>query len=104
MGARAQVLIKETGVYLYSHWGSGTIEEDVSRVLKTKIARNRRKDPEYLARIIFDYLKEPYQSKERELGFGIGTKQNDIDKLVTVFPDKIVVNDYITGHEREVKI
>jgi len=80
MGARAQVHIKDTGVYLYTHWGAGSIEEDA----KNAIARGVRwDDPEYLTRIIFDQMKGTNTTSE--LGFGIGTSQHgDIEKLITV--------------------
>lgn len=80
MGARAQVKIQDTGVFLYTHWGSGEIVDDV----RTAIRQGKRlDDPEYLARIIFDRMKR--FSKSSETGFGIGTGQHgDIDILVSV--------------------
>lgn len=79
MGARAQVKINDTGVYLYTHWGAGKIVEDVQEALSR---RARWSDPEYLARIIFDQMKGADMS---ELGFGIGTGEHgDIEMLITI--------------------
>jgi hypothetical protein len=83
MGARAQVLIKDEGVYLYTHWGSGNIVADVRTALRSGAGRNRIDDPEYLARIIFDVMQAGEHGTET--GFGIGTSEHgDIDILVTV--------------------
>ena len=80
MGARAQVHIKDTGVYLYTHWGAGHIFEDVAEAIQKNW---RWDDPEYLTRIIFDCMKR--SDIEGETGFGIGTaKHGDIEKLVVV--------------------
>src|SRR4051794_39693025 len=90
MGARAQVLIQDEGVYLYTHWGSGSIVDDVRQALKSEAGRNRVDDPEYLARIIFDVMKDG--DTTGETGFGIGTSRHgDIDVLVTVNCDKRTV-------------
>jgi len=71
MGDRAQVLIKDEGVYLYTHWGASKLEEVVRRALER--GKSRWNDPEYLARIIFC---EMVKGREMELtGYGIGTKQ-----------------------------
>ena len=84
MGARTQVLIKDTGVYLYSHWGSGSIMLAVVRAIANEW---RWDDPEYLARIIFDEMMSGNHGGET--GFGIGTKMHgDLDNLVTVDCDK----------------
>lgn len=92
MGAKAQVWMKETGVYLYTHHGGATIYEDVQNILDTQPALNRAEDPEYLTRIIFEGLVTKGFDKER--GFGVGTLQHsDIEKLVTVEGGKI------TGYE-----
>jgi hypothetical protein len=81
MGDRGQVLIKDTGVYLYTHWAGYRLKEDVKRALKRK---QRWNDDEYLARIIFDEMKRLGKDKEKdymtfaptdtgETGYGIGT-------------------------------
>jgi hypothetical protein len=83
MGARAQVHIQDNGVYLYTHWGSGSIIEDVQTALASDAGRNRLTDPDYLARIIFDVLKDG--DTTGETGFGIGTSQLDgNDCLVSI--------------------
>lgn len=80
MGARAQVKIKDTGVYLYTHWGSGSIAENVQDALSR---RERWNDPEYLARIIFDQMTVGQAGGST--GFGIGASQHgDIEVLITV--------------------
>lgn len=80
MGARAQVHIKDTGVYLYTHWGASHIFDDVVTAISQQI---RWDDPEYLARIIFDCMKGTEVTGE--LGYGIGTsKHGDIERLVIV--------------------
>ena len=80
MGARTQVFIKDSGIYLYGHWNSGHIVQDVHRALSKKWRWN---DDEYLARIIFDVMKEG--NTDQECGFGIGTSlHGDIDNKVTV--------------------
>jgi hypothetical protein len=83
MGARAQVYIKDNGVYLYTHWGSGRIVEDVQTALTSPAGLARLNDPDYLARIIFDVMTGV--DADVETGFGIGTKPMGVlDYLVTV--------------------
>lgn len=82
MGARAQVKIEEHGaaVYLYTHWGAGSIVETVKTALRKKW---RWTDSEYLTRIIFCQMVKG--DEEGETGFGIGTGvHGDIEILVTV--------------------
>lgn len=87
MGARAQVKIEDTGVFLYTHWGSRDIVEDV----RTVIRRGKRLDhPDYLARIVFDQMTLGRQGWDT--GAGIGTSQHgDIDILVTINTEKKTV-------------
>lgn len=80
MGARAQVKIEDTGVFLYTHWGSGEIEDTVGKALQR---RQRWTDPEYLARIVFSQMTRGQE--DAETGFGIGnSRHGDIDVLVTL--------------------
>lgn len=80
MGDRAQVLIKDTGVYLYTHWNAHKLQETVKKALAKMW---RWDDPTYLTRIIFCEMVKGYEMEE--LGFGIGTKmQGDIRLLITV--------------------
>lgn len=87
MGDRGQVLIKDTGVYLYTHWGATELYETVKNAIRKKWRWN---DPEYLARIIFDEMTKGVQG--RETGYGIGTKMaGDIWRLVIVDCKKFTV-------------
>jgi hypothetical protein len=81
MRMRTQVKIEDTGIYLYSHWGSSEILQTVKRAIAK---RWRWDDYEYLTRIIFDEMMGK-DSHGEETGFGIGTQQHgDIDNLVIV--------------------
>jgi hypothetical protein len=95
MGARAQVKIQDTGVFLYTHWGAEEITEDV----RTVIRRGKRlNDPEYLARIIFDQMTLGQQGQD--IGAGIGTQEaGDIEVLVTVDTERklVTVKDVYKG-------
>ena len=76
MGARAQIKIEDTGVYLYTHWGSSTLPKVLSNVLADG---KRLDDTEYLTRIIFEAMIEN-GSNSKETGFGIGTQAHtDLD-------------------------
>lgn len=80
MGDRGQVLIKDNGVYLYTHWSATELTGQVAMALAKQW---RWDDPDYLTRIIFDAMTE--NSHGRETGNGIGTKQaGDIWRLITV--------------------
>lgn len=80
MGDRGQVYIKDTKVYLYTHWGATSLPEDVEKAIAKKW---RWDDPDYLTRIIFDVITEDNHGEET--GYGIGTqKAGDIWRLVTV--------------------
>lgn len=81
MGDRGQVLIKDEGVYLYTHWRASELEGVVRKALER--GTSRWNDPEYLARIIFC---EMIKGREMELtGFGIGTKQySDVWRIIEI--------------------
>lgn len=80
MGARAQVKIEDTGVFLYTHWGSKEIEDTVRKALQR---RQRWTDPEYLARIVFSQMTRGYE--ESNTGFGICNSRHwDIAVLITL--------------------
>ena len=71
MGDRGQILMKKSGVYLYSHWGGSELNKIVKSALRQKL---RWDDVEYLTRIIFcEMIKEDVAG---ETGFGIGTKEH----------------------------
>lgn len=83
MGARAQVLMEDTGVYLYTHWGADSIADDVRAAVNSPQGQGRLHDPEYLARIIFERMIG--DDRNTETGFGIGTEiHGDIEVLVRV--------------------
>ena len=95
MGDRAQVLIKDTGVFLYTHWNGTELIETVKRAL-TK--RQRWDDPEYLARIIFDEMVGKGQGEET--GFGIGTEQHgDVWRIITVDCERSMINVKDNGRD-----
>ncbi|NIS94938.1 MAG: hypothetical protein GTN97_03310 [Nitrosopumilaceae archaeon] len=72
MGSRGQILIKDTGVYLYTHYSAMKLPEMLHSALSKKL---RLDDPEYLARIIFcEMVKDDL---EGELNFGIDTILHD---------------------------
>jgi hypothetical protein len=92
MGDRGQVLIKDEGIYLYTHWGATELTETVRRAMAK---RRRWDDPEYLARIIFDEMIGKEQGQET--GFGISkNKHGDVWKLITVDckPQKVTVEEH----------
>jgi len=100
MGARAQVKIKDTGVYLYTHWGAGSIVQNVQDALSR---RERWSDPEYLGRIIFEQMTAGQTGSA--LGFGIGTSEHgDIQILVTVDVErqKVEVKDIYENFVEEI--
>ena len=82
MGARAQIEVKQKphSVFLYTHWGSGTILQDtIKGMIKGKLLLD---DQTYLTRILFDSL---IKDDDGTTGYGIGTFQaGDIEKLVIV--------------------
>jgi len=80
MGDRGQVLVKDEGIYLYTHWSATELIDTV----KTALAKRWRwDDPEYLARIIFDEMTK--DSHGEETGYGIGSgKHGDIWRLITI--------------------
>ena len=96
MGARAQVKIEDTGVFLYTHWGSGDfgpryLDDRVVEDVRTIIRRGKRlSDPEYLARIVFDQMTLGRQGQDTGAGIG-ATQHGDIDILVTIDTTKRTV-------------
>lgn len=82
MGTRAQVFMKDKGVYLYQHWDGYALMQTVVNAVNG-IGVGRQDDPEYLGRIIFSQMIR--NDLDGETGFGIGNSQHeDIDYLVTV--------------------
>lgn len=83
MGSRAQILIEDEKVYLYTHWGANDLEEDLKHILNTDKARGRWDDSEYLTRIIFsEMIKDDIDGAT---GYGIGgSEHGDIQLLITL--------------------
>lgn len=83
MGTRAQVFMKDEGVYLYQHWDGYGLMNTVVAAVQSPAGKNRQDDAEYLGRIIFcEMVKDEVGG---ETGYGIGTTQHgDIEFLVTV--------------------
>ena len=73
MGMRAQVKIEDTGVYLYTHWGSETLVDVVKDTIKQGWRLN---DPEYFTRILFEKMIDAEDARGTETGFGIGTTEH----------------------------
>ena len=71
MGDRGQVFIKDTKIYLYTHWTGTELRESVRAALAR--GKDRWDDPEYLARIIFcEMLAQSAKPLTEIDGFGIG--------------------------------
>jgi hypothetical protein len=80
MGDRAQVHIKDEGVYLYTHWDAYKLPKLVQEAIQKHW---RWDDPEYLARIIFDVMVGDDQGDET--GYGISSSQHgDVWRVVEV--------------------
>lgn len=87
MGCRGQILIEDTGVYLYTHWGADSMVNDLKRILATRGVRGRWNDDEYLARIIFSQMVK--NDIDGTTGYGIGSSEHgDIEKLITINCEK----------------
>lgn len=102
MGSRAQILIEDEGVYLYTHWGADNLKEDLKAILDTSKARNRWNDPEYLARIIFsEMIKNDING---ETGFGIGSSEHgDIQLLIilNVKDNTIIIKNIFSNRNKK---
>ena len=95
MGDRAQVKIVDygdTAVYLYTHWDGYRLADTVKQALAR---RERWRDAEYLARIVFCEMVKG--DTFGTTGFGIGTEQHmDVTKVITLDTNKceITLQDY----------
>jgi hypothetical protein len=77
---RGQVLIKDTGVYLCTHWGINSLVHDAGVALSRKM---HWRYPTYLTRIIYDTMAKRYYGGDS--GLGIGTKKRaDVKLLILV--------------------
>lgn len=95
MGCRGQILIEDTGVFLYTHWGANRMVDDLKKALSL---HKRWDDDEYLARIIFCQLVK--DDIDGTISYGIGTSQHgDIEKLISINcqEETIEVNDLYMG-------
>jgi len=93
MGDRANILVKadkkDSGVYLYTHWGRESLPGVLGEALKPKL---RWDDPQYLARIIFDKMVGKNQGGE--CGFGISSQPGDgTDYVLIVDCDAQTITD-----------
>jgi hypothetical protein len=93
MGDRANVYVKQAGVYLYTHWGGTELPQQLQKALAK---RWRWNDESYLTRVIFDTMSEGEQGKET--GFGIASWVGDgDDRVLTVDTDKQTVSISTSG-------
>lgn len=117
MGSRAQILIEDTGVFLYTHWGAKTLVDDFKQWINH--ARPRWTDDEYFTRIIFSQMIK--DDVDGETGYGIGNREHgDIELLISINVEKQVItiadiyedhitkylsfDDFIEGKEENIKI
>jgi len=84
MSNRAQVYMKDEGIYLYQHCDGNMLMDKVVKAVQSPAGKSRQDDPEYLARIIFCEMVRG--NEEGSTGYGIGTKKHGdiIEYLVTV--------------------
>ncbi|MDO8655521.1 MAG: hypothetical protein Q7R48_03915 [bacterium] len=82
MGARAQILVEDTRIYLYDH--SGATHDRILEALANAIARRQRwDDPEYLSAIIFREMVRA--DLDGDLSYGLDTSFHlDLELLVRV--------------------
>ena len=102
MSARAQVLVEDSGIYLYDHHGAESDNATVSAVHSAISRRERWEDPEYLAAIIFREMIKG--DMDGNASFGIGTGLNkDTQLLVTVNCDsKTITTTQDSADDEEV--
>jgi|SRR3972149_913672 len=70
MGERGQILIKDTGVYLYTHWTGYNLKQILQKALAKKWGWDVAS---YLTRIIFDVMTEGKHGEKT--GYGISDNQ-----------------------------
>lgn len=102
MGERGQILIKDTGIYLYSHWAGYALKNMVQEALQRK---QRWTDVEYLTRIIFcEMIKEEVME---ETGYGIGNSEHgDLSYpllIIDVKNQKVKENNLVWSFEDFIK-
>ncbi len=96
MGDRAQVYMKDTGVYLYTHWYG----QELPEVVRTALSKKWRwGDPSYLARIIFSEMIKDEVGEET--GYGIDEIQHgDVCRIVEIDCKERLVT--LIGYDRRV--
>jgi hypothetical protein len=103
MGTRAQVFMKDTGVYLYQHWDGDLLVDTVVKAVNG-IGVDRQDDPEYLTRIIFSQMIK--EDIDGATGYGIGCEEHgDIEYLVVVDCEKRLITEikvYTSNVMREI--
>lgn len=103
MGTRSQVLIEDTGVYLYQHYDGYDLFKTVKEAVYSKAGQSRLNDEEYLTRIIFCHMVK--DDVDGETGYGIGTDQHgDIEYLVKVNCNEGSIKNYKVGFSDELKL
>lgn len=101
MGDRANVWIRESkkdsGIYLYTHWGGSGLPETLQAALKQAKRDDRLNDTPYLTRIIFCHMisyghSNPASALRESTGYGISNELGDGGaRVLTVFPgDKVI--------------
>lgn len=92
MGDRGQVLVKPSGIYLYTHWGATDLHKDVKSAIQR--SHDRWDDEEYLTRVIFcEMIRNDLMGTS---GYGIGTSYHgDAYRVVEVdtAKQKVSVNN-----------
>jgi hypothetical protein len=94
MGDRANIYVidkyasddvgKTVGVYLYTHWGGGSLPAILAEGLK--LAQSRWGDTAYLTRMLFDHLTG---LRGGETGFGISVSLGDNSYPILVVDDTL---------------
>lgn len=75
MGDRANIIIKDTGIAMYLHWGAKTVEKQIKTVLQK---RERWDEPAYLARMIFNETTKDLKSDILGSGLYVVNSDNEV--------------------------
>jgi len=104
MGDRRQIYFKDINVYFYTHWGGGTLLEELQEAVKS--AKDRWTDEPYCLRIIMTKMFNPYS--DSTTGCGIWNSdmetQYEINPIVSVKDRTIVLDTESFTFEEFVKI
>lgn len=101
MGDRGEIVIEDSGVHFYTHWGASELHEVLAAALKR--GRDRWDDYPYLSRIIFSEMIR--DDIDGLTGFGIDTHTSDVRRSIVVnCQERIVtVDDEVYSFEEFVK-